>query len=691
MTEPRWSRHAALAATLVLACSTIPTSASTPSSPTPPHAKTQSSATEWHDDFSHYAVGTGGDPHWLDDAIHWTMDGRSFAANGLERSMALAADLPRGGNQTIEATVTVHSDTGSDWKTAGIVIADGDDDYWQLALVESPDPTRTHFLELDECRHGVWNSATSGVNRLPVVQRTGADCRWVYDHPYHLRLQIDGNSIAGTVLDRGITQVGSFRFTLAGDAVRAGTGGVESYGFDAHFLSFDGNVETPEPAPAPSFPAFTQRGISPTRDHHTGFFHLARHAGVCWLVNPNGEDTFALGVDHVNYYDFFCEKLRTAPYHNNCVTEFHGDEAAWGRSTTSRLASWGFNALGTGASPTAIHGGLPDETMVSFGYKFAPFDSISPRTTWTGFPNVFSPRWPAFCDNLARRICAPRSTDPWLIGYFLDNELEWYGKDGAPWGLFDECLKKPAGDTAKEAALAFLKGRYPTIDALNNAWQIHAASWDDLDRATDVIESTAPAANRDRLDFVGIIAQRYFATTTKAIKRWDRNHLILGCRFAGSAPDPALPAAGRTCDVVTVNFYGHIDLAHGTVTDMPDAFDRLHALCQAPMMITEWSFPAADSGLPNDVGAGQRVPTQTDRGRCFTLYQTALLRLPYLVGSNWFMWVDEPALGISSSFPEDSNYGLVDVNNTAYAALVDAATRVQAQACAIHAASGNGK
>jgi hypothetical protein len=31
--------------------------------------------------------------------------------------------------------------------------------------------------------------------------------------------------------------------------------------------------------------------------------------------------------------------------------------------------------------------------------------------------------------------------------------------------------------------------------------------------------------------------------------------------------------------------------------------------------------------------------------------------LPFLIGYDYFMWVDEPASGISTSFPEDSNYG----------------------------------
>ena len=43
-----------------------------------------------------------------------------------------------------------------------------------------------------------------------------------------------------------------------------------------------------------------------------------------------------------------------------------------------------------------------------------------------------------------------------------------------------------------------------------------------------------------------------------------------------------------------------------------------------------------------------------------------MLSLPFLVGYDYFMWVDEPAAGISDAFPEDSNYGLINEQGDAY-------------------------
>jgi hypothetical protein len=46
-----------------------------------------------------------------------------------------------------------------------------------------------------------------------------------------------------------------------------------------------------------------------------------------------------------------------------------------------------------------------------------------------------------------------------------------------------------------------------------------------------------------------------------------------------------------------------------------------------------------------------------------------MLSLPFLLGYDYFMWVDEPALGISTPFPEDSNYGLINEDGAPYALL----------------------
>ncbi len=160
--------------------------------------------------------------------------------------------------------------------------------------------------------------------------------------------------------------------------------------------------------------------------------------------------------------------------------------------------------------------------------------------------------------------------------------------------------------------------------------------------------------------------------------------MVIGCRFAGSAPPGCFEAAGRHCDIVSFNYYGNIDILAGTAEQSLRDWTDFYRRAQRPMMITEWSFPALDAGLPCKGGAGMRVDTQAQKALCFEVYQRQMFGLPFMVGSDYFMWVDEPALAISKTFPEDSNYGLVNEQDVPYQTLTETATRVNAMAYQLH-------
>ena len=72
------------------------------------------------------------------------------------------------------------------------------------------------------------------------------------------------------------------------------------------------------------------------------------------------------------------------------------------------------------------------------GAKFIAKDDPDTKLA-TYMPNMFSPKFPAYCDAVAARECAPRASDPDLFGYFLDNEIHWWGA-GSPDGGKFSCL-----------------------------------------------------------------------------------------------------------------------------------------------------------------------------------------------------------------------------------------------------------
>jgi hypothetical protein len=318
--------------------------------------------------------------------------------------------------------------------------------------------------------------------------------------------------------------------------------------------------------------------------------------------------------------------------------------------------------------------------FASFGADFVRREWICKPVHWTGFPDVFSPRWETHCRIVARGIAREARGDPWCLGTFLDNELEWYGKRGH---LVDEVFQLGAGQPAKKALYEWLLARYGSLRKINDRLGLQYAS-----RETFLAAAWLPRASATldevREGFLAEIAERYFSVAAGAMHKADPEHIVLGCRFAGRAPQAALAAAGKYNDVFTFNMYPRVDFenawrpdgAGGTVARVPRELMNMYRVVLRPMIITEWGFPALDSGLPCKHGAGMRVDTQEQKAACYRIFAHAMADLPFMVGYHYFMWADEPARGISATFPEDSNYGLVNEKDETYETLVKTAAAV---------------
>ena len=431
-------------------------------------------------------------------------------------------------------------------------------------------------------------------------------------------------------------------------------------------------------------PEYAGRGWPGVRKEAAGFFRVTQVNGTWWIIDPNGSAFFIVGTDHVRYTGHSCEKLGYSPYHKNCVAKF-GSEALWAADTADRLQTWGFNALGVAHSESMRHRGLPHPIYLGMGVGFAAIDSIPEKTWWTGFPNVFSPKFADHCAATARRMCAPLKNDPWLLGYFIDNELQWDGRMGAAFGsLLTDAVAKDAGEPSRIAAVKLLRSRHRTIASFNRAWGTKARGFEELARFELPMTSVSQAALDDAEAFKQKCADEYYRITTETIRSADSNHMVLGNRFAGE-PGPIWEIAGKYCDIISVNCYRSLDLDREKFSDgFEDLLDGWFERCKRPMMITEWSFPAMDTDRPCASGAGQRVSTQRERARAFSIFQRFLFSKPFMVGSDFFMWTDEPAEGISKSFPEDSNYGLVNERDEPYSLLVETALTVNTQVYALH-------
>ena len=646
------------------------------------------SAFEFQDAFD-YADGVDTAPPWFTESVVWEVRDGALVCESPNRTFAILEKAPHGKEVSLEATVTVHQRAGTEWAIAGVCIRRDAGNYWHLAFVEAPEAEGgRHYVELVEGQNDQWLAQTAEGSRLSCLAHEGGDFNWAYGKPYRLRIAMTPERIDGFVLDAEGSERAHLAYAFDNRAVTSGQPALDCGNFRVSFNDVTAAVdqETPPPEITTTSPPYGAPGNPAVTAKATGFFYPTEVDGRWWLIDPNGQGFYMVGTDHASYHVHWCEKLGYAPYARN-VAEKYGSEDKWADTTAQRLAAWGFNTLPANHSHALRHRQFPHIEFLAFGTTFSPIDDICPRTTWTGVPNVFSPKWPAYCDKMARQLCAPVKDDPWLIGHFLDNELEWFGKTGQPWGLFDEAWKKPAGHTAKRAWVDFITRELETPGEFATHWGV------DIGDFADLAGHVAPAMPRTEKaravaeQWVRLIADKYFSTCAEAIRRHDPNHLILGCRFAGNAPD-IWDIAGKYCDIVSFNMYPRIDVEQGVPASVVETIEGWQRKAGRPMMITEWSFPALDSGLPCVHGAGMRVDTQAQRAQCFTHFQTLMFSLPFMVGSNYFMWADEPALGISETFPEDTNYGLVNEKDEPYPELTEAARALNPRVYELHAASG---
>ncbi len=402
------------------------------------------------------------------------------------------------------------------------------------------------------------------------------------------------------------------------------------------------------------------------------FYRVEKGSDDWAVVDASGRSELLLGVDQVRWDGMPCERMGwRRPYEEHNAAHY-GSRREWEDETLARLKSWGFNMLGACCDDSLRHRGLAHSIFLNMSEGFCTGDEDRWISEYKGvpntaMPNVFHPDYAAYCDAAAREMCEASRNDVDLLGYYIDNELVWQGKRGAPkeTGFFDTVRGKGEGHSARRKLMEFLRER--GIDG-----------WVSFDALPFARQKELKAA------FLDFAAERYFRVTTEAIRRHDPNHLILGCRFAGldGAPVALWKAAGRFCDVITFNCYPWADIDRNVVLDakggvsLVSRLADVYALTGKPLLVTEWSFPALDTGRPCLNGAGQRFKTQAERVEASALFARTLLSLPYVLGYSYFMWIDQPALGTNGEKPEDSNYGLVSEEGVPYAGLTEMFARL---------------
>jgi hypothetical protein len=438
----------------------------------------------------------------------------------------------------------------------------------------------------------------------------------------------------------------------------------------------------------------------------TGWFHTQKANGRWWLVTPEGHAFFSLGVNAVaadnsrTYVQgresmFVNLPLDQAPWHTfyglsdsrdaergasaglgaNRGRWFDFYEAnlyratgadwltIWRRRTLDRLQAWGFNTIGNWSDDALgkmhrVAYTLPIYINGTFGNVSSGFDY------WGRMPDPLDPRFAQAAEHAVASATGHARTDPWLLGYFADNELAWAGiGPQGRWGLAIGTLRGEARSDAKQAFIAMLKKKYGEPAKLAAAWGIALADWSALNAtnfAAPAPDETHPAIAEDYSAWLRDYADTYFGIVAAAIHRHDPHHLFLGGRFAVNTPE-AVASCARYCDAISFNVYADVP-QHGVDLDAVHKLDK-------PVLITEFHFGSDDRG-PFGKGVVS-VWNEAQRGDAYARFVQAAANDPSIVGTHWFEYVDQPVTGRLID-GENSHIGLVGITDVPFGGFVDA-------------------
>lgn len=238
-----------------------------------------------------------------------------------------------------------------------------------------------------------------------------------------------------------------------------------------------------------------------------GFFTLGKEDGHWWLIDPDGNPFFTLGINHIDP-----ASLRYPENIHIWRDKYDGSTLKWiQRSVVPNLKLWGFNSVGW-VQEVTVRKWRHSRPFTVDEYKalnmpychLLPFMESHQWEKHTVHYDFFSADWVEWCDYVARSHCSGLSDDPNLIGYFYSDCPTW------------------------------------THDRPENAWRGPIFEPERLNTESGPKELKA-------------LAHQYYKTTHDAIRRHDKHHLILGDRYEANAhiAMPLIEAALPFIDVLS--------------------------------------------------------------------------------------------------------------------------------------------
>lgn len=408
----------------------------------------------------------------------------------------------------------------------------------------------------------------------------------------------------------------------------------------------------------------------------SGFFRTHNDGKRWWLVDPDGYAFVSVGVDCIRsnasgvssgQEDLFAwlpdkndelyndgisargDYTQVDFYQFNFMRVF-GEKwrENWETITSGQIREFGINTIGNWSDIDYAR-----KARIPYVLPLSRFPSAEVQL-YRDFPDVFADEYTNNAKEFAQQLSEYKN-DPYLIGYFLRNEPNWaFGAHDIAFEMF--ATTQPSA--SKNTFANWLSQQYSSIAEFNQNWNLELP---DFESVTQQVFDEYPSekAKEDFWKFSEILVAKYVNVPCDEVEKVDPNHLNLGMRYAWMSSD-LLYKAGERFDVFSINGYGNPG---------PPETAEIARISGKPVMIGEFHFGATDRGLP--ATGIQGALSQTDRGKAYRYYIEQGLARPELIGMHYFQWLDQPVFGRFDG--ENYNIGLMDICNTPYNELIEAA------------------
>jgi hypothetical protein len=196
-----------------------------------------------------------------------------------------------------------------------------------------------------------------------------------------------------------------------------------------------------------------------------GFWRVAQtEGGVWWFLSPEGQEEFLNTVTHVHPAQrgsakegphFVSRDWNGGPYREG------GDQDAWAAKTLKRVQGAGFKGLGAWCH------------RVFHKYPVAMSRDLNVWSSINKHKLFYDSDWAGAAEEIIKGQVVELRDNKNVVGYFIDNELDWQGSFGEP-GRYFNGLERD--NPNRREVMKVMQGVWESVEAFNKDWEVQLHS-----------------------------------------------------------------------------------------------------------------------------------------------------------------------------------------------------------------------